>query len=116
MILLISSDLMVISTVDNAAISKAVKTQAAASSEGISGKKLDTISLVIVDLESAREDIGTIVSNLRTPMPSAKIVAFGPHVKVHALELAAEAGCDLVLARGQFFGQLNSILEMGRAE
>ncbi len=38
------------------------------------------------------------------------IIAFGPHVHENLLAAARAAGCDDVLSRGQFFGQLDAIL------
>jgi cellobiose-specific phosphotransferase system component IIB len=112
MILLISSDLMVISTVENAAKSLGLKIRIAAKSEGLSGKNPEKVSAVVVDLETVRENIASIVSDARTLQPQANVIAFGPHVKTRELEMASTAGCDQVMPRGQFLGQLNSILMM----
>jgi hypothetical protein len=55
--------------------------------------------LVIVDL--ARH-AGTVRA-VREVAPTARIVAFGPHVDAEAAEQAASDGADLVLPRSRFF-------------
>ena len=40
-----------------------------------------------------------------------RVVAFGPHVHEQRLAAARDAGCDLVVSRGQFFSQLETILK-----
>jgi hypothetical protein len=55
--------------------------------------------VVVVDL--ARH--GRSVAAVRAIAPTARIVAFGPHVDDALLAHAREAGADVVLARSQFF-------------
>ena len=55
--------------------------------------------IVVVDL--AR--FAAAVSELRTALPNARIVAFGPHVDEEAATAAREAGADVVLPRSRFF-------------
>jgi len=116
MIALISRDLMAISTVSGAARSLGKKLQTADNFEAIRGKTPEAIALVTIDLASLREDIATLVADIRANYPQATIVAFGPHVGTHELSSASAAGCDKVLARGQFLGQLNTILATGPRE
>ena len=42
-------------------------------------------------------------------------IAFGPHVHTAKLEAAKSAGFGVVISRGQFVMQLQSLLEIGRA-
>lgn len=55
--------------------------------------------VVVVDL--ARD--GPAIAALRAAAPSARIVAFGPHVDIEAMARATQDGADLVLARSRFF-------------
>ena len=55
--------------------------------------------IVIVDL--ARHSAA--VAALRAAAPSARILAFGPHVDDQLLEGARADGADVVVARSQFF-------------
>ena len=55
--------------------------------------------VVIVDL--AR--FGASVGEVRRALPTARIVAFGPHVDEQAAVDAREAGADLVWPRSRFF-------------
>jgi hypothetical protein len=67
--------------------------------------------LVVVDLTLFPLDLATLVAKLKTAHDGrSTIVAFGPHVHEGRLAAAAEAGCDEVLSRGQFFAQLDAIV------
>ena len=55
--------------------------------------------VVVVDL--AR--FGDRIAGVRAAAPSARIVAFGPHVDDAGLAAAADAGADTVVPRSQFF-------------
>jgi len=57
-------------------------------------------------------DVEEIVNHLKTKQSAAtRVIAFGPHVHEKRLEAARRAGCDVVVSRGQFFAQLNTILK-----
>jgi DNA-binding NarL/FixJ family response regulator len=55
--------------------------------------------IVIVDL--AR--FGDEVAALRTAVPTARLVCFGPHVDDASAEAATAAGADAVMPRSRFF-------------
>jgi CheY-like chemotaxis protein len=67
--------------------------------------------LVILDLNTAGLNPQEAVPLLRglTPPPEA-ILAFGPHVHEARLASARQAGCDVVLTRGQFYSQIDTLL------
>ncbi len=68
-------------------------------------------ALVVLDLSQPALDVGLLLADLRPLLaPSCQVVAFGPHVHKARLEAAAAAGCDRVLSRGQFHGQMDQLL------
>ena len=111
-VVLLSSDLAVLSRVEGAASRVGQKVRAAANTaqaaESINSEKP---TLLIVDLSLTGLDIAVLVDRLRTPdTPAVRVIAFGPHVHEDRLAAAREAGCDEVVSRGQFFSQLDRIL------
>ena len=74
-------------------------------------------ALVLVDLEGDQATWASVVRDLHAqPQPRPKIVAFGPHADVAALELARELGCDAVLTKGEFSSNLHQIVKSRGAE
>jgi CheY-like chemotaxis protein len=68
--------------------------------------------LVLVDLTTPGLDCLTLVPALRAAAISPlAIIAFGPHVHEQHLAAAQRAGCDLVLARGQFYARATEIIQ-----
>ena len=67
--------------------------------------------LVVLDMTcgAAKKDVASLVEKIRASSARARILAFGPHVQNALLESAQAAGCDSVLTRGQFHGQMDSI-------
>lgn len=59
-------------------------------------------TVVLVDLARHADD----VAGLRVASPSARIVAFGPHVDDDALARARADGADAVLPRSKFFADV----------
>jgi hypothetical protein len=55
--------------------------------------------VVVIDL--ARD--AALVAAVRAAAPSARIIAFGPHVDTGLLEQATTDGADAVLPRSRFF-------------
>ena len=67
--------------------------------------------LVILDLSMPAVDVWPRRCRaLRALASGPQILAFGRHVHEDKLRLAAAAGCDAVLARGQFHAQVEQIL------
>jgi hypothetical protein len=69
------------------------------------------VHLVVLDLSIPEVDVSALVSTVRKHADAAKVVAFGPHVHADKLDAARLAGCDEVVSRGQFFAQLDAILQ-----
>jgi DNA-binding response OmpR family regulator len=70
--------------------------------------------LVLLDLNTPLLDCGQVVGQLKALATPLKVIAFGPHVHEARLTAAQEAGCDRVLARGQFYAQVNAILAQSK--
>jgi len=125
--LLVSSDLSIVSLATNAAARKSVELQvamsAAALSEALQSKPF---SLVIFDLSMPSLDLAAAMQKLREQATAhntagqntpVQTLAFGPHVQEAVLAAARSAGCDRVISRGQFHGQIEAILgNSGRQE
>jgi CheY-like chemotaxis protein len=67
--------------------------------------------LLIIDLAMPGLELDFVRQLKETIADAPRIVAFGPHVHAERLAAAREAGCDLVLSRGQFFSQIDLILK-----
>jgi DNA-binding response OmpR family regulator len=111
-VVLLSTDLAVQSRVEGAALSRGKQLRVAGSvaqvSEICAGAPAE---LVIVDLATCSSQVPDVVAQLRNRQSdSTEVIAFGPHVHEEKLAAAREAGCDLVLSRGQFFSQLDKLL------
>jgi hypothetical protein len=66
--------------------------------------------LVVIDLGTTRVDLTALLGELRgLPEPPAAVLAFGPHVHEDRLQSARDAGCDVVLSRGQFHATADAI-------
>jgi DNA-binding NarL/FixJ family response regulator len=107
------SDLMMQSQVSGAAARTAVSLEIVASVEALLSKAQQAAPrLVILDLSHPGIDPAQLVPQLKEIIPQdATLLAFGPHVHKNLLSAAAEAGCDPVISRGQFHGQMDEILK-----
>jgi CheY-like chemotaxis protein len=111
-VVLLSSDLTVLSRVEGAAsrLGQAVRS-AAGESQAIELCRADDANTLIIDLSTPSLDVASLVNQLKQyEGQEIRVVAFGPHVHEQRLMAAREAGCDLVVSRGQFFSQLETIL------
>ena len=68
--------------------------------------------LVVLDLSVPKSNPAQVVTSLRqlTKAPRS-IVGFAPHVHEQKLKAAKEAGCDVVLSKGQFHRELTTLLD-----
>lgn len=111
-VLLITSDLACSSSVAGAAHRNAVDLQTAFGLAAVEAKLLEAPpSLVILDLSTAGLNVAEFVPQLRAGLgQDARIMAFGPHVRVAELAAARDAGCDLVVSRGEFHARVDQYL------
>ncbi len=111
-VVLLSSDLTVLSRVEGVAtrLGQAVQS-ASGESRAVELCKAAAAATLVVDLSMSTLDLASLVNQLKSGEGATiRVVAFGPHVHEQRLTAAREAGCDLVVSRGQFFSQLESIL------
>lgn len=66
--------------------------------------------IIVLDLAFRGLDLEGVVALARERYPSAKLVAYGPHVDVEGLQRAAALGIDEVLTRGQFDRNMATVL------
>ena len=111
-VVLLSSDLTVLSRVEGAAtrLGQSVRS-ASGESQAVELCKVADANTLIVDLSTQSLDVASLVDQLKAIEGSGvRVIAFGPHVHEQRLAAARDAGCDLVVSRGQFFSQLETIL------
>lgn len=104
LVVLFSSDLMLISSVGGAATAAGHRF---CSSSRLSDvvEKLEAGSMLCLDLSSSGADPQEVASAISTELLQGS-VAFGPHVHVATLERARQAGFARVMSRGQFVSKL----------
>ncbi|HEX5446335.1 MAG TPA: hypothetical protein VFW87_21085 [Pirellulales bacterium] len=109
-ILLVTSDLACVANVSGAAKRAGHELRTAMSVAAMDDKLADA-RLVILDLNLGGLNLVELVPWLRSRLPAgAAIWAFGPHVHESKLADASAAGCERVLARGQFYARLDALL------
>jgi DNA-binding response OmpR family regulator len=110
--ILLTADLACSSRATGAATSQQVPCETAMSVERLLERiSAEPFGLVLLDLNTPGLDCRTFVPQLRAASPDGTtIIAFGPHVHEAKLAQARSAGCDGVMARGQFYGQLAEIM------
>lgn len=110
-LLLLTADLMCSSQVAGMARGLGLALVACGTADRLLTAAAEGPSIVALDLNAAGIDPAELVPRLRSAAQApAAIVAFGPHVHESRLAAAQQAGCDAVLARGQFYSQGEHIL------
>src|SRR3954468_24913704 len=96
-VLFLCPNLMFASRVSGAAAALKIPLQVVATASDLAAKLSAKTRLVIVDLSQPGLDLPQLVGQVRQGSPSARIVAFGPHVNEAELAAAKAAGCDEVM-------------------
>jgi CheY-like chemotaxis protein len=65
-------------------------------------------ALVVLDLHNPGLGVDQVVPQLKAA--GVKVIAYGSHVDAARLKSARQAGCDEVLPRSAFFGELSTRL------
>jgi CheY-like chemotaxis protein len=110
-VVLLTGDLIVSSRVAGTAPAGASIVTAATVGDAIAQCERLRPRLLIVDLSTPALDVAALVAAAKSTADCPPIIlAFGPHVHERLLVDARQAGCDLVLSRGQFFARMDDIL------
>ena len=108
---LLTTDLMTASKAQGAAMRAGCTLRTAANVDVLLAQAAEPgCRLVILDLGTPGLDPAELVPRLRSLESRPTILAFGPHVHEARLQAAIQAGCDLVISRGQFHAQAEEIL------
>ena len=109
-IVLVSRDLMLSSKLEGVARSLGQTLKSVGSGAAALGNA-EECQVIVVDLELPGLDIAALVEGIknRTQQPD-NVIAYAPHVRTEKLAAAREAGCDLVVSRGQIMSDAESIL------
>ena len=112
-VLLVISDLLFRSRIDDAARHASVPLRVAKSMEQLERHlSKEPPSLAIVDLEADTIDTSAAIRRLRAGAggESLRIVAYAGHTNLAAIKAGRDAGAGVVLARSGFIAQLPTIL------
>jgi len=109
--LFLTGDVIFASKVQAAAGRTGKRLEMVMSPAALSERMQEGVRLVLIDLTAPGLDVGDLLPRLRARENPPAVVAYAPHVHEQTLAAAAEAGCDLVLTRGQFNTQVDNLLE-----
>jgi DNA-binding NarL/FixJ family response regulator len=110
-LVLVSGDLMLRARVEGAAQTCGLTLVSVTGHDFAVAACGDDCRLVLIDLRSTGLNVAELVDDLRRQVSQAAIVACGPHVHQQRLEAAQQAGCDLVVTRGQLERDAEAILQ-----
>lgn len=117
-VLLVISDLLFRSRIDDAARHASVPLRVAKSMDQLERHlRNETPSMAIVDLETDTIDTSAAIRRLRAVPDgeSLPILAYAGHTNIDAIKAGREAGAGVVLARSAFAAQLPAILARAAA-
>ena len=105
---------MFTSRLEGAAKAQGVDLSVVANPTALPDKITADCKLAVIDLSLDGLNLPAAVRGIRAGAPTARIIAYGPHVDEALLADAEEAGCDEVLTRGQFNKQHGELLAAAR--
>lgn len=109
-VILLSTDLMLISTVSGAASSLGVSCESVSSaSEAVAALQISASGILCLDL--GQHQAAALPSTDLPPEVFRRAIAFGPHVHTQRLQEARDAGFGSVISRGQFLARLTDLLK-----
>jgi CheY-like chemotaxis protein len=112
-LILLSADLMIASTAEGPARRAGVPVKVVGQGDAaVAACRAADGALLAVDLTTPGLDVTSLMSALRGEAQTAgvHVLAFGPHVQEGKLAAALAAGCDEVVARGEFDRRLGAAL------
>lgn len=108
-VVLLSNDLMFTSKIEGAVRSLGGRLYTTSDTQASANfASSETATLLIIDLTLPGVDLAQLLQSLPE---SVRTLAYGPHVHEAKLAAASEAGCDLVVSRGELDRKLNGILK-----
>jgi DNA-binding response OmpR family regulator len=114
-VVMVTSDLMFASRAAAVAKGLAIALRVVAARQAAAdwcAKAEGDVKLVIVDLETVGADLQAVVAAVKHSVETPPVIlAYGPHVQENRLKAAKAAGCDVVLSRGQFNGQMEALFQ-----
>ncbi len=108
MIVFVTGDLMFTGSVTSIASEQGIDIAICSGSSAARSAADESCEGVIVDLETNGLDLPSLVAAAHSRQ--RRVVAYAPHVHEQRMQAAQQAGCDLVLTRGQFSRQIPEIL------
>ncbi|MEN0111724.1 MAG: DNA-binding response regulator [Planctomycetota bacterium] len=108
--LLITTDLMASSAAEGAARAAGATLRVVPPSQSLDAARAASARVVAIDLTAKIDDLAELIAALREAAPGVAVVAYGPHVHEARLAAARDAGCDLVMSRGQFHRGFGEVL------
>ena len=111
-ILVIATNLFFLPRIQNIAAPSGCDTRQVMSVDRLNEEMSDgETALVLVDLEADPDFWGEAVGRVLASGPSRpQVVGYGGHTNTEMLQRAEEAGCDLVLTKGQFSRDLAKLI------
>ena len=104
-VVLFSTDLMLISSVNGAAASLQIPFVSVATPDALAKKMAEGPLILCLDLSAAQGHPAEVAESVTADVIQRGI-AFGPHVHTAKLELARQTGFGRVLSRGQFVSRM----------
>lgn len=106
-LLVLSSDLMSSVRIADTAATLGYQSRTVDSADALDGA---TAEIVVIDVAASPVVPAEAVSRLRQANPAARFIAVYRHTDPDQARAARAAGCDLVLNRAQFFGDIAGAL------
>jgi DNA-binding NarL/FixJ family response regulator len=107
-LLVVSTDLMSSVRIADTASALGYASTTAESAGAIDGASAD---IVVIDVASSPVSPADAVQQLRQTNPAARFIAVYRHTDPDQARAARAAGCDLVINRAQFFGDIAAALQ-----
>jgi DNA-binding NarL/FixJ family response regulator len=111
-LLILSADLMSSVRIANTAAALGYAVRTAETPDGLDGAFAE---VTVIDIAASPVEPRAAVASLRAGNPAARVIAVYRHTDPDQARAARAAGCDLVLNRAQFFGDIGGALERLRA-
>lgn len=106
-LLVLSSDLMSSVRITDTAARAGYQAATVDAPGGLEGAVADVI---VIDIASSPVEPAVTVGTLRAANPDARFIAVYRHTDPEQARAARAAGCDLVINRAQFFGDIAAAL------